>query len=113
MIFLLRELLYLELPSNPPPTATIITPPNDNLPDSNSFNSKHSNNNISNNCNNNGADSGSGFGGSSISKSTHRHLVELYPLFCECITSSEKDLKDLLKEIFYLVGKEFLAIKRL
>jgi C-terminal region of Mon2 protein len=98
VIFLLRELLYLELPSSPP--------------------------NINNNINSYKSTGTAGNGTNCIIslddsanninvRSKHLHLIELYPLFCECITSSEKDLKDLLKEIFYLVGKEFLSVKRL
>jgi hypothetical protein len=110
---LLRELLYLELPPNH-------TTNNDNA-DSNSYT------NNCNNSNNDGTDSDSSSNGNGLHavsgstgttstiaiKSSQQHLIELYPLFCECITSSEKDLKDLLKEIFYLVGKEFLGVKRL
>ena len=40
-----------------------------------------------------------------------RHLLELYSIFCECIMSSERELKDLLKEIFLVVGNEFLNIE--
>jgi len=44
------------------------------------------------------------------SSNKRRHLLELYHLFCDCITSSEKELKELLKDIFYQVGNEFLQV---
>ncbi|KAL6072015.1 Endocytosis and vacuole integrity protein [Balamuthia mandrillaris] len=35
-----------------------------------------------------------------------RHLVALYPIFCQCITSKEAKLKDLLKELLLKTGEE-------
>jgi hypothetical protein len=108
VIFLLRELLYLELPSatdtsntpntpNAPHTLTAPYTPNTSTTTLNSYKNLGAPDNPAQAC----------------IRSQHSHLIELYPHFCECITSSERDIKDLLKEIFYLVGKEFLAVKRL
>jgi len=113
---------------------TTTTTNNDNN-DSNSYSDNNTNTSCNNNNttttndsdgNGNGLHSPVVIGGTTIAATTmtttttsikssqqQQHLIELYPLFCECITSSEKDLKDLLKEIFYLVGKEFLGVKRL
>ncbi|EGC38554.1 hypothetical protein DICPUDRAFT_93806 [Dictyostelium purpureum] len=38
------------------------------------------------------------------------HLLELYPILCDCICTSEKEIKELLKNIFIIVSKEFLNI---
>lgn len=38
--------------------------------------------------------------------SKKRHLLKLFPLFCDCITVKEPELKEKLKEIFHLIGKE-------
>eukprot|EP00026_Physarum_polycephalum_P000282 Phypoly_transcript_00282.p1 GENE.Phypoly_transcript_00282~~Phypoly_transcript_00282.p1 ORF type:complete len:1756 (+),score=269.99 Phypoly_transcript_00282:745-5268(+) len=105
VIFLLRELLYLELPTTPD------TPNNTSTSTSTSSSSSSTTTPIPTptpNSYKNHTQSPT-----SLAHPQHMHLIELYPLFCECITSSERDLKDLLKEIFYLVGKEFLAVKHL
>jgi hypothetical protein len=38
--------------------------------------------------------------------SSRRHLWELYPEFCDCITVREPEIKETLKEIFHLTAKE-------
>jgi len=35
-----------------------------------------------------------------------RHLLKLFPLLCDCITTKEPEVKELLKEIFHEVAKE-------
>ena len=35
-----------------------------------------------------------------------KHLLKLFPLLCDCITTKENEIKQLLKEIFYTIGKE-------
>jgi len=35
-----------------------------------------------------------------------RHLLHLFPLLCDCITTKETEIKELLKEIFQTSGKE-------
>lgn len=42
---------------------------------------------------------------------THGHLLLLYPLLCECITTPEQEIKNDLKDLMTLVGTEFLAMK--
>jgi hypothetical protein len=37
---------------------------------------------------------------------SRRHLWELYPEFCDCITVREQEIKEQLKEIFHLTAKE-------
>jgi hypothetical protein len=37
---------------------------------------------------------------------SRRHLWELYPEFCDCITVREPEIKETLKEIFHLTAKE-------
>jgi len=114
VIFLLRELLYLELPQN-----HSFSPSHQNAePEPNPINNDDNHNDDdTNNCNySTTTDTSTGInsnGKDRVLLSPHRHLIELYPLFCESISSSERDLKDLLKEIFYLVGREFLNVKRL
>ncbi|KAK5574547.1 hypothetical protein RB653_009800 [Dictyostelium firmibasis] len=38
------------------------------------------------------------------------HLLELYTILCDCICTSEKEIKELLKNIFLIVSKEFLNL---
>ena len=40
------------------------------------------------------------------SNSTKKHLLYLFPLLCECITTSEESVKPLLKQIFHLTASE-------
>lgn len=40
-----------------------------------------------------------------------RHLVAMYPLFCECITTKDERVRALLKEIFRELGKELSLIQ--
>jgi hypothetical protein len=35
-----------------------------------------------------------------------RHLLKLFPLLCDCITTKEPEIKELLKEIFHTSAKE-------
>ena len=35
-----------------------------------------------------------------------RHLLKLFPLLCDCITTKENEVKELLKEVFHEAGKE-------
>ncbi|KAM9972648.1 hypothetical protein ACTFIR_012015 [Dictyostelium discoideum] len=38
------------------------------------------------------------------------HLLELYTILCDCICTSEKEIKELLKNIFLIISKEFLNL---
>eukprot|EP01113_Clastostelium_recurvatum_P028234 TRINITY_DN3417_c0_g1_i5.p1 TRINITY_DN3417_c0_g1~~TRINITY_DN3417_c0_g1_i5.p1 ORF type:complete len:1934 (-),score=527.70 TRINITY_DN3417_c0_g1_i5:36-5837(-) len=38
------------------------------------------------------------------------HLLSLFTVFADCIATSEREVKELLKQIFYLVAQEFLEI---
>lgn len=42
---------------------------------------------------------------------TRGHLLLLYPLLCECVTTPEQEIKNDLKDLMTLVGTEFLAMK--
>lgn len=44
---------------------------------------------------------------------THGHLLLLYPLLCECVTTPEQEIKNDLKDLMILVGTEFLSMKPL
>lgn len=113
VIFLLRELLYLDLPATAPDT------PANNDENNTNNNTNSYKNTLPSTTPETPATSSPTINTATSNplqssiRSQHQHLIELYPLFCECITSNERDLKDLLKEIFYLVGKEFLSVKRL
>jgi len=39
-------------------------------------------------------------------KSKKRHLLYLFPLLCDCITTREEGFKDRLRDIFHMVAKE-------
>ena len=39
-------------------------------------------------------------------KSTKRHLLFVFPLLCDCITTKEDSIKEMLKEIFHLAARE-------
>jgi hypothetical protein len=41
-----------------------------------------------------------------LPSSSRRHLWELYPELCDCITARESEIKEHLKEIFHLIAKE-------
>lgn len=43
---------------------------------------------------------------SNFSTSNRKHLLYLFPLLCECITTREETIKPLLKEIFHLAAQE-------
>lgn len=40
------------------------------------------------------------------SNSDKKHLLYLFPLLCECITTKENSIKPLLKEIFHITSSE-------
>jgi len=44
--------------------------------------------------------------------SQRRHLLVLYPLLCECVTTPETEIKAELRELLELVGTEFLCIPK-
>ncbi|KAF2071961.1 hypothetical protein CYY_006717 [Polysphondylium violaceum] len=48
----------------------------------------------------------------STSSSNRPHLLELYTILCDCICTSEKEIKELLRNIFLIVAKEFLYINK-
>lgn len=35
-----------------------------------------------------------------------RHLLKLFPVLCDCITTKESEVKELLKDLFHEVGRE-------
>eukprot|EP01132_Coremiostelium_polycephalum_P000509 gene509-641_t len=39
------------------------------------------------------------------------HLLELFTILSDCICTSEREIKELLKNIFYIIANEFLNIK--
>lgn len=43
---------------------------------------------------------------SSVAVGKKRHLLKLFPLLCDCITTRESEIKPLLQEIFHQVAKE-------
>jgi len=42
----------------------------------------------------------------SLATSQRRHLWELFPLLCECITAKESEIKSIIKSIFRECGQE-------
>ena len=42
----------------------------------------------------------------SFPNSAKRHLLLLFPIFCDCITTKEDSIKQILKEIFHTVAGE-------
>jgi len=48
----------------------------------------------------------------STEHSNRPHLLELYTILCDCICTSEKEIKELLRNIFLVVAKDFLKISK-
>jgi len=43
---------------------------------------------------------------SNVATGKKRHILKLFPLLCDCITTRENEIKQLLREIFHTAAKE-------
>jgi len=43
---------------------------------------------------------------SNIAVGKKRHILNLFPLLCDCITTKENDIKQLLRDVFHSAAKE-------